>query len=282
MAVLLKGINAANKITEDLIEEVKKLSAKGLKPCLAILRIGENPDDLAYERGIENRFHKIGLDIKKFILNSNSKQEDVLKTIDIINNDKNVHGCLIFRPLPKEMDDNIIRNALTAEKDLDGITDSSLAAIFTNSDIGFAPCTAEACIELLKHYNYELKGKNIVVVGRSLVIGKPVAMMLVNENATVTICHSKTKNMAEICKRADIVIAAVGKAQMIDKNYASKGQIFIDVGINVDNAGNLLGDIDFDNVEPLAEAISPVPRGVGSVTTSILARHLVEACKRNI
>ncbi len=282
MATLLKGINAANKITEDLIEEVKVLNAKGIKPCLAILRIGENADDLAYERGIESRFKKIGLDIKKFVLDVDSKQEDVLKTIDIINGDSNLQGCLLFRPLPKGIDDNIIRNALKAEKDLDGITDISLSAIFTNSDVGFAPCTAEACIELLTHYNYELTGKNIVVVGRSLVIGKPVAMMLVNENATVTICHSKTKNMEELCKKADIVIAAVGKAKMIDKNYALKGQIFIDVGINVDEAGNLVGDIDFEDVEPLVEAISPVPRGVGSVTTSILARHLVKACKRNI
>ncbi len=280
MAVELRGINAANKITEDLIEEVKVLNAEGIKPCLAILRIGENPDDLAYERGIENRFKKIGLDIKKFVLDPASKQEDVLKTIDIINNDENLQGCLIFRPLPKGMDDNIIRNALKAEKDLDGITDSSLSAIFTNSKRGFAPCTAEACIELLKHYNYELIGKSVVVVGRSLVIGKPVAMMLVNENTTVTICHSKTKNMEEVCKKADIVIAAVGKAKMIGKNYASEGQIFIDVGINVDSAGNLVGDIDFEELEPMVEAISPVPRGVGSVTTSILARHLVEACKR--
>ncbi len=280
MAVELRGINAANKITEELIEEVKALNEEGIRPCLAILRIGENPDDLAYERGIESRFKKIGLDIKKFVLDTASQQADVLKTIDIINNDETLQGCLIFRPLPKGMDDNIIRNALTVEKDLDGITDDSLAAIFTNSERGFAPCTAEACLELLKHYNYELTGKNIVVVGRSLVIGKPVAMMLVNENATVTICHSKTKNMAEICKKADIVVAAVGKAEMIDKNYASKGQIFIDVGINVDSAGNLVGDINFEEVEPLAEAISPVPRGVGSVTTSILARHLVKACKR--
>lgn len=282
MAKLLKGIDCANRISEELMPEIQALKASGVNPCLAILRIGENPDDLAYERGIEKRFAKLDLSIKKFVLDAGASQDAVLQAIDEINGDDSLQGALLFRPFPKEMDDELIRNALRPEKDLDGISDGSLAGIFTNSKQGFAPCTAEACVALLKHYGYEIAGKNITVLGRSLVIGKPVSMMLLNEHASVTICHSKTKEIREHCKRADIVIGAIGKAEFIDGSFVGRGQVFLDVGINVDAEGKLLGDIKLDEVEAAAEAISPVPGGVGSITTSILASHLVEACKRNI
>ncbi|MDO4772151.1 MAG: bifunctional 5,10-methylenetetrahydrofolate dehydrogenase/5,10-methenyltetrahydrofolate cyclohydrolase [Bacillota bacterium] len=282
MAKLLKGIDCANRISEELMPEIQALKASGVNPCLAILRIGENPDDLAYERGIEKRFAKLDLSIKKFVLDAGASQDAVLQAIDEINGDDSLQGALLFRPFPKEMDDELIRNALRPEKDLDGISDGSLAGIFTNSKQGFAPCTPEACVALLKHYGYEIAGKNITVLGRSLVIGKPVSMMLLNEHASVTICHSKTKEIREHCKRADIVIGAIGKAEFIDGSFVGRDQVFLDVGINVDAEGKLLGDIKLDEVEAAAEAISPVPGGVGSITTSILASHLVEACKRNI
>lgn len=282
MAKLLKGIDCANRISEELMPEIRALKASGVNPCLAILRIGENPDDLAYERGIEKRFAKLDLSIKKFVLDAGASQDAVLQAIDEINGDDSLQGALLFRPFPKEMDDELIRNALRPEKDLDGISDGSLAGIFTNSKQGFAPCTPEACVALLKHYGYEIAGKNITVLGRSLVIGKPVSMMLLNEHASVTICHSKTKEIREHCKQADIVIGAIGKAEFIDGSFVGRDQVFLDVGINVDAEGKLLGDIKLDEVEAAAEAISPVPGGVGSITTSILASHLVEACKRNI
>ncbi len=278
---LLKGSMVAKEITARLIEETKELKEEGIVPRLAIVRIGENPDDIAYEKGIEKRFEKIGLEIEKFILDVDSSQEDVLNTIEKINLDKNIHGALLFRPFPKKFDDNLIRNPLTIEKDLDGISDISLASIFTNTNLAYPPCTAKACIELLNYYKYDLEGMNVVVVGRSLVIGKPVSMLALNKNASVTICHSRTKNIEDICKKADIVIAAVGKANFIGKDHVSENQVFVDVGINVNEEGNLVGDINFDEVEPLAKSISPVPGGVGSITTSILASHLVEACKKS-
>ncbi len=282
MAKLLKGIDLATKITNDLIFENSKLNEKGLEPCLAILRLGENPDDLSYEIGIEKRFAKIGIKVKKFLLDRNATQEEVLDAINKINNDNSIHSALLFRPFPATLDDTIIRNSLAIEKDVDGISDLSLASIFIGDGKAYPPCTAKACLELLKYYGYALESKNIVVLGRSLVIGKPVAMMLLKENATVTICHSRSKNIKEICKKADILIASVGKSEMIDDDYVSKGQIIIDVGINVDDDGKLKGDVNFDKVEAILEAISPVPRGVGSVTTSILAMNVIEACKRSI
>lgn len=281
MAKILKGKECADKITGEMILELADLKKRGIHPCLAILRIGENPDDLAYERGIVSRFEKIGLGVKKILLPSEASQEDVLSKILEINRDEEVQGALLFRPFPKGMDDTLLRNALAVEKDLDGIGDRSLAGIFTGSGQGFAPCTAEACLWLLKHYEIELAGREICVLGRSLVIGKPVAMLLLAEHATLSICHSRTANLEEVCRRADIVIAAVGKAQMIGKNFVREGQVLIDVGINVDEEGNLVGDADFSEVEGIVEAISPVPGGVGAVTTSVLAKHLIEACKRN-
>ncbi len=279
MAELLKGLAVSNKIKEDLMPEIKALKEQGIRPCLAILRIGERADDLAYERGIEKSFSKPGIGIKKFLLEEEVSQKEVLNTIAEINEDDGLQGALLFRPFPKHLNDDVIRNSLSVKKDLDGISDLAMAGIFTGSRDVFPPCTAEACLELLRFYGIPLEGKKVAVIGRSLVIGKPVSMMLLSENATVTICHSRTENLREICKSSDVVLAAVGRAEMIDASYASENTVFIDVGINVNEAGNLVGDINFEEVEPVVQAISPVPRGVGSVTTSILARHLIKACK---
>jgi methylenetetrahydrofolate dehydrogenase (NADP+)/methenyltetrahydrofolate cyclohydrolase len=214
--------------------------------------------------------------------NENITQAQLEYEIETINKNPNIHGCLIFRPLPSHLNDKEIRRQLLMAKDVDGITDGSMAAVYSNSDDGFVPCTAQSCMELLDYYGIELPGKNAVVVGRSLVIGKPVTMLLLSRNATVTVCHTRTKNLAEGCKKADILIAAAGRAKMITKEFVSQGQIVVDVGINVDENGDLCGDVDFASVEPIVGLITPVPKGVGPVTTSVLAKHVVTAAEKSI
>ncbi len=273
MAEILKGAPVAAALTEKLIEQADGLKAKGIVPTLAILRVGENPGDISYETGAVKRCEKIGIDVKKFILPDAS---NVLDTIKNINDDKNIHGCLMLRPLPDKNIEKAACEILCPEKDVDCMTEKSLAKIFTGSP-GFAPCTASACMELLDFYGVELEGKNIAVIGRSLVIGKPVSMLLQNKNATVTMCHSRTKNLAEVCRNSEIIIAAIGKANFIDKNFAAPGQIIIDVGINLDADGKLCGDVNFNEAEPIVKAITPVPAGVGAVTTAVLAKHVIEA-----
>ncbi len=273
MAEILKGAPVAAALTEKLIEQADGLKAKGIVPTLAILRVGENPGDISYETGAVKRCEKIGIDVKKFILPDAS---NVLDTIKNINDDKNIHGCLMLRPLPDKNIEKAACEILCPEKDVDCMTEKSLAKIFTGSP-GFAPCTAQACMELLDFYGVELEGKSVAVIGRSLVIGKPVSMLLQNKNATVTMCHSRTKNLAEVCRNSEIIIAAIGKANFIDKNFAAPGQIIIDVGINLDADGKLCGDVNFNEAEPIVKAITPVPAGVGAVTTAVLAKHVIEA-----
>lgn len=280
MANILKGAPVAKAISEELLKDVDLLKSEGINPTLAILRIGEKEDDLSYEKGAMKRCEKIGITVKNFVLPPDVEEKKVLEVIDEINNDKGIHGALIFRPFPKHLDDTLIRNRLAPEKDLDGISDSSLVGVFADVEIGFPPCTARACMEVLKYYGYDLKGKRAVVIGRSLVIGKPVSMMLLKENATVTICHSRTNDIPEVSKQADIVIAAVGRAEMVNKDYLSKGQVVIDVGINITEDGYLKGDVLFEDAEKIVEAVTPVPSGVGSVTTAVLAKHLLIAAKK--
>ena len=280
MAQVLLGKEVADVLTEELVERVAKLKAGGVEPSLAIVRLGNEADDLSYERGALNRAEKAGVKVKVFDLPRDLPQEDLEQVILEINQDDSLHGCLIFRPLPGQIDEEKIAALLAPTKDIDGFTDGSLVGVFKGEQTGFAPCTAEAAIAILKHYNVNLNGARAVVLGRSLVIGKPVAMMLLQENSTVTICHSRTKEIAKAAKDADVLIAAVGQAKMVTPEFCNPGQVIIDVGINVDEEGKLLGDVDYDSVEPLVKAITPVPRGVGSVTTSILMKHVVEAAER--
>ena len=280
MAQVLLGKEVADVLTEELVERVAKLKAGGVEPSLAIVRLGDEADDLSYERGALNRAEKAGVKVKVFDLPRDLPQEDLEQVILEINQDDSLHGCLIFRPLPGQIDEEKIAALLAPAKDIDGFTDGSLVGVFKGEQTGFAPCTAEAAIAILKHYNVNLNGARAVVLGRSLVIGKPVAMMLLQENSTVTICHSRTKEIAKAAKDADVLIAAVGQAKMVTLEFCNPGQVIIDVGINVDEEGKLLGDVDYDAVEPLVKAITPVPRGVGSVTTSILMKHVVEAAER--
>ncbi len=281
MAELLKGKPVADAINEQLSPRIEALKASGITPKLAILRVGEREDDLSYERGATKRFDTLGLEIQKFLLSADCTQSELMATIEEINTDASIHGCLMFRPLPKHLDETAACALLAPEKDMDGITEGSLFGVFANQQIGFPPCTADACIQVLKHYGYELRGANITVVGRSLVIGKPVAMMLLNENATVRIAHTKTKDLPAACKDADILVVACGHIGTVGADAVSAGQVVIDVGINWnEQTQKLCGDVDFDAVEPLVSAITPVPGGVGSVTTAILAKHVVEAAER--
>lgn len=282
MATLLKGAEAAKALTEKLAARTEELKSKGVEPCLAIVRVGERDDDLSYERGAMKRCEKIGIKVKNVVLPLEVSQEELIAEIEKINADDSIHGVLLFRPLPKHIDDEAVRKSLAPAKDMDGITDGSLGAVYAGTKDGYAPCTAASCVEILKHYNIPISGKRVVVIGRSLVIGKPVSMLLLAENATVTICHSRSQNLAEICREADILVVAAGKAGMVTKDFVRPGQTVLDVGIHVDADGNMCGDTVFAEVEPVVDMITPVPGGVGSVTTAILASHVVEAAEKTI
>lgn len=280
MADILKGAPVAASMTEDLKTRAEALRQSGVEPTLAIVRVGSREDDLAYERGAVNRCGKIGINVRKYELSADCTQDELASVIEEINNDVSVHGCLMFRPLPKHIDELAICEMLAPEKDVDSITTASLVCTFTGKGSGFTPCTAQSVIEILDHYGFDPAGKNITVIGRSLVIGKPVSMMLQNRNATVTMCHTKTVNMPEICKKADILVVAAGKAGIVDERFVSEKQVIIDVGINPDGKGGICGDVDFEKVEPVVAAITPVPAGVGAVTTAVLAKHVIQAAEK--
>ena len=282
MATLLRGAEVVSALNEKVQTDVRALTARGVVPTLAILRVGEKPDDLAYERGAMKRAETVGVAIRQIVLPETVTQEALLSEIAQINADDSIHGCLMLRPLPKHIDDSVVREALLPEKDIDGITRGSLAGVFAGTKRGFPPCTAKACMELLAYYNIDPAGKNAVVIGRSLVIGKPVAMMLLQQNATVTICHTRTKDMPSVTRRAEILIVAAGKPGVVGAEYVSAGQTVLDVGINFTSEGKMTGDADFSAVEPIVGAITPVPGGVGTVTTSVLMAHVVEAANRAI
>ena len=280
MAKLLKGLEAAGSISACLQREVSRLKGQGVDPCLAIVRVGQREDDLAYERAAVKRCQLVGIAVKQVVLPETVAQAELLAEIEAINGDDGIHGCLIFLPLPGHLNEAEVRKALSPAKDVDGITEGSLGAVYGGTGNGYPPCTAQACVEILKHYEVPLQGKRVVVIGRSLVIGKPVSMLLLNENATVTICHSRSEHLPAICREADVLVAAAGKMGLVGADCVRPGQTVIDVGIHMDDRGNLAGDVRFDEVELVVDAITPVPGGVGSVTTAILASHVVEAARK--
>ena len=283
MAELLKGNPVAKAMTERLAQQVEDLKAEGIAPTLAIVRVGERDDDLSYERGATKRCDAIGIAIKKYVLPSDCAQDDLMAVIAEVNADPSIHGCLMFRPLPKTLDEAAACAALDPAKDVDCITEGSLFGVFASRAVGFPPCTAEACIQLLDYYGYELTGARVTVVGRSLVIGKPVSMMLQARNATVTMCHTRTRDLAAECRKAEVLVVAAGHIGTVGADAVSAGQTVIDVGINWDEAaGKLCGDVAFDEVAPIVGAITPVPGGVGSVTTAVLAKHVVDAAQRTL
>ncbi|MCL2882850.1 MAG: bifunctional 5,10-methylenetetrahydrofolate dehydrogenase/5,10-methenyltetrahydrofolate cyclohydrolase [Coriobacteriia bacterium] len=279
MATVLKGAEVSEALNTKIMEESEALKAMGVNPTLAILRVGERGDDISYEKGVTKRAEKVGVAIKNVLLPADVAQEVLIKAIEDLNADKSVHGVLMFRPLPDHLDEDVVRNMLEPSKDIDGITDASMSGVFAGIHTGFAPCTPSACMEILEHFGVDAKGKHAVVVGRSLVVGKPAAMMLLDRNATVTIAHSRTADLPSVVREADIVIACVGRAKMVEASYLKPGQIVIDVGINVLEDGSLSGDVDFEAASSIVEAITPVPGGVGAVTTSVNLKHVVEAAR---
>ena len=282
MAEILKGAPVVAALNEKLITRASALKEKGVQPTLAIVRIGERGDDIAYQRGATKRCETIGVAVRPVELDADITQDALVETLCGLNADNAVHGVLLLRPLPKSMDDAVVRNTLAPEKDIDGITDGSLAGVFTCTDKGYPPCTAQACIEILDHYGYDMTGKRAVVVGRSLVVGKPVSIMLQAKNATVTMCHTRTKGLAAICKNAEVLVVSAGKAGAVGADSLSAGQVVVDVGINVDAEGKMCGDVDFAAAEGIVGAVTPVPGGVGTVTTSVLVGNVVDSAEKSI
>ena len=289
MAKRLLGKEVNEALVASLQTRTAALREKGVVPTLGIIRLGENPSDLSYEKGATKRAAEVGVEVKNYILPESATKEEVLAVIDQVNADDSVHGVLMFRPLPKHLkaDQDEICNRLAPKKDVDSMTHMSNAGVFEGQDLGYAPCTPAACMEILDHYGIDCKGKNAVVIGRSLVVGKPAAMMLMAKNATVTICHTRTVNTAEICKNADIIVTAAGVLNSLTADFVRPGQIVIDVSMNWNpekitskGKGGMSGDCVFDEVEPIVEAITPVPGGVGAVTTSVLMKHVVEAAEK--
>lgn len=275
---IIKGKPVADKISEELIKEVDLLIKEGINPKLTIVRVGARSDDLSYERGALKRCQNIGITTEVLELAEDITQEEYIDVLKRVNDDKNVNGILCFRPLPKHLNEEVIKYVIAPEKDVDCFSPINSAKVMEGDKSGFPPCTPTAVVEILKHYNVDLKGSKVTVLGRSMVVGKPVSMLLLSEHATVTICHSN-KNLSGVAAEADVLIAAIGRAKMVDESFVKDGAVVIDVGINVDEEGNLCGDVDTNAVLDKVSMITPVPAGVGSVTTSILAKHVVKACK---
>ena len=289
MAKRLLGKEVNEALVAALQGRTAALKEKGVTPTLGIIRLGENPSDLSYEKGATKRAEEVGVAVKNYILPESASKEELLAVIDEVNADASVHGVLMFRPLPKHLknDQDEICNRLAPCKDVDSMTHMSNAGVFEGQDLGYAPCTPAACMEILDYYGIDCKGKNAVVIGRSLVVGKPAAMMLMAKNATVTICHTRTVNTAEICKNADIIVSAAGVLNSLTKDYVREGQVVIDVSMNwnpekitAKGKGGMSGDCVYEEVEPIVGAITPVPGGVGAVTTSVLMKHVVEAAEK--
>ena len=292
MAKRLLGKEVNEALVAKLLERTNALREKGVVPTLGIVRVGANPSDLSYEKGATTKGEQVGVDVKKFELPEDATKEEVLALIDQVNADDSIHGVLMFRPLPKHLknDQNEICNRLDPKKDVDCMTHLSNAGVFEDrNDLGYAPCTPAACMEILDHYGIDCKGKKACIIGRSLVVGKPAAMMLMSKNATITVCHTRTVDTASIAREADIIISAAGVLKSLTKDFVRPGQVVIDVSMNWDaekvtskGKGGMSGDAVFEEVEPIVDAITPVPGGVGAVTTSVLMKHVVEAAEKTL
>lgn len=272
----LRGKKVSDGIKEYVSKELETLT---FVPKLAIVRVGENPDDMSYERGATKKLKSFGLDVASYVFPQDISDEDFKKAFKDINEDDEVTGILLLRPLPHTINEKDIENMIDPKKDLDGISPINIARVFAGDTTGFSPCTAEAVIEVLKAYDIELTGKRVTVVGRSMVVGKPVSMLLLKENATVTMTHTRTVDLKKTCSDAEIVIAAAGRAKMLNSDYCGQDAVMIDVGINVDENGKLCGDVDYATLDGKASAATPVPGGVGTITTAVLAKHLIQAAK---
>lgn len=282
MGIVLSAKPVVQAMKNQLQEEVSALKAAGANPALGIIRVGNRTDDVYYENSIIKNCQNLGIETRTYPLDAGIDMQSFSSVLRQVNEDNSVHGILIFRPLPKQLDENVIKYIIDPAKDIDCMNPLNLAKVFEGDRSGLAPCTPAAVMETLKHYEIQLQGANVVVLGRSLVVGKPLSMMLLQENATVTICHSKTRNLQEIARQADIVVAAMGKAKLVTADYLSSNSVVIDVGINDAGDGKICGDVDYDAVVDKVGAITPVPGGIGSVTTTILLKHTVLACRNSL
>lgn len=276
--IRLGGKEAGDAITASLLPKIEELKANGTVPTLGILRVGAREDDLAYERGITKKFEAAGCGVRIVELPADCSQDALDRGFDSLNDADDVHGILVFRPLPKTLSDAYIKNAIKPSKDSDCMDIRNMAGVLSGDKNAMGPCTAEAVVRLMEHYGIETKGKKVAVIGRSLVIGRPVALMLIARDATVTVCHTKTVDLPGECRNADIIVACCGVAKTVGADYLREGQVVIDVGMNVDENGKLCGDVDYDKAAEIAKAVTPVPGGVGSVTTSVLLKHVVDSC----
>ncbi len=277
----LKGRPVANAIRERILAGVEECRNAGAGvPCLAILRVGNRPDDVSYEKRVVKNCSRLGLDAQVSALPENADTDAVLEAMEALNTNDRVHGILVFRPLPEGVDEEAVRRRICPEKDIDCMSPRNLAGIFEGEPDALPPCTPEAVIAILKHYGYSLTGKNVVIVNRSMVLGKPLSMLFLAGNATVTVCHSRTRNLEEITGAADIVVTGVGRAGYFGRQYFSAHSVVVDVGINVDENGRLCGDVCFEEVKTAVAALTPVPGGVGTVTSMLLLEHVVRACRK--
>lgn len=276
--IALKGAEVSAAIREQVTERLAALD--GFVPKLAIIRVGEKPDDMSYERGATKKMENFGLRVQSYVYPADISDEAFKAEFLKINEDPDVTGILLLRPLPKQICEKDIEQMIDPQKDLDGISPINIAKVFAGDSTGFAPCTAEAVIEVLKANQIPIEGKRVTIVGRSMVVGKPLSMLMVKENGTVTICHTRTKDLKGTCRNAEILVAAAGRAKMLDREYVGQDAAVIDVGINVDENGKLCGDVDYESIQNVASMATPVPGGVGAVTTAVLAKHLVQAAKR--
>ncbi len=279
MAEILKGSVVAKGIKENIVKEVENLKKRNINPTLGIVRLGENPDDISYEKSIIKNCEKLGIIARVFTKKDSISTDELVELIEKLNNDSEIHGILVFRPLPKQIDEDVIRNTIEPNKDVDCMHPLNLERVCDGRLDRFVPCTPKSAMEILKYYDVPLEGANAAVINRSMVVGKPLAMMLLTENATVTICHSRTKNLKEITKNADIVATALGKAKFFNEEYFNENSVVVDVGISLDDNGKISGDVDFDNVSKKVKALTPALGGVGSVTTSLLLSHVIKAAK---
>ena len=277
----LRGKPVADALTQQLKKRIEKLAEDGITPTLAIVRVGERPDDLSYEKGAQKRFAGAGAEVQVHTLPADCSQEDLENTLTQLSQNPAVDGILLFRPLPSQLSQERAKQCISPAKDVDCFGDAGYTALLTGNGAACPPCTPAAVMELLDFYGIDLTGKRVTIVGRSLVVGKPLMLMMLAKNATVTVCHTRTADLPAECRRADILVACVGKAKMIDASYTREGQVVIDVGINVDENGNLCGDVDYEGVSAIAETVTPVPRGVGSITTAVLLKHVTECAERS-
>ena len=281
MGKLMLGTEVAKAMKETLTLKTERLKEQGTVPCLAIVRVGERPDDISYERGAKKKMEGIGIECRSIVLEEAISMARFEEVIRGLNTEADVHGILLLRPLPKHLDEKQVKTWMDPEKDMDCMCDSNILKVFAGEKADYAPCTAEAVMEMLNYYQIPLAGKRVAIIGRSMVIGKPLAMLMLHAHATVTMCHSRSEEMDAICRNADILVAAAGKAKMVKAKMVKEGAVVVDVGINMDENGKLCGDVDFEDVETKVSAISPVPKGVGSITTSVLAKHVLLATEKS-